>query len=835
MGILQSVSLTSLPNCKAVTQGKLHISNNLRTFASSDYSIIRTMKHILFIFVLLFSCIVSAHRSETLLIDWEFAKETTDHIMPQKGWQSVQIPHDWAIYGPFDRCNDLQTVAVTQNFETIATEKTGRTGGLPYVGTAWYKTTILMPEQGTHTELLFDGAMSEAEVYVNGTQVIFWPYGYNAFHVDITPYLTLESNEISVRLQNLPESSRWYPGAGLFRNVHIVKTAPVFVPVWGTKVTTPYVTDQLANVRLQTTIQNAVGKTIRIKTVITFNGVGIDSLDNTCDIKHSLPIEQNFTLQNPQLWSPESPDLYYAYSEIYADGELVDTYSTRFGIRSIEIVPNVGFLLNGKVRKFKGVCNHHDLGPLGAAVNRSALRHQLQMLRDMGCDAIRTSHNMPAQELVELCDEMGFMMMVEPFDEWEVAKCKNGYHRFFYEWAEADMVNMLHHFRNNPSIVMWSIGNEVPTQCSEDGYKVALFLQSVCQREDGTRPITCGMDQVSCVLENGFASVMEVVGLNYRTFRYQEAYNRTPQRLVLGSETASTVSSRGFYPLPLRKQADAKYPGNQSSSYDVEYCAWSNVPDEDFALQDDYPWTIGQFVWTGFDYLGEPSPYDTDAWPSHSSYFGIIDLASIPKDRYWLYRSQWNTSEHTLHILPHWNWKEGDTVPVMVYTDADEAELFVNGKSLGVQRKLTRQEALQDSLWGLQRRYRLIWQAVPFEAGELKVVTKDGETSVHTAGVPHHIELVADFLSDDLSYIRVRIVDKDGNLCPDADNTVSFKTKSGLAFVAAANGDATCLVPFQSASQPAFNGQLTAIVRGKGILSAQSKGLKAASVSIINQ
>lgn len=797
--------------------------------------IIQTMKYTALYITLLFSSMVFAHRSETLLTDWEFAKETTEHVMPQKGWQSVQIPHDWAISGPFERCNDLQTVAVTQNFETTATEKTGRTGGLPYVGVAWYKTTILMPEQGTHTELLFDGAMSEAEVYVNGIHVIFWPYGYNAFHVDITPYLSRESNEISVRLQNLPESSRWYPGAGLFRNVRLIETNPVFVPVWGTRITTPYVTDRLANVRLQTTIQNAVEKKIRIKTVITFNGIGIDSLDNTYDLKHSLPVEQNFTLQNPKLWSPETPDLYYAHSEIYADGELADTYSTRFGIRSIEIVPNIGFLLNGKVRKFKGVCNHHDLGPLGAAVNRSALRHQLQMLRDMGCDAIRTSHNMPAQELVELCDEIGFMMMVEPFDEWDVAKCKNGYHRFFYEWAEADMVNMLHHFRNNPSIVMWSIGNEVPTQCSENGYKVALFLQSICQREDGTRPVTCGMDQVSCVLENGFAGVMEVVGLNYRTFRYMEAYNRTPQRIVLGSETASTVSSRGFYPLPLHKQADAKYPNNQSSSYDVEYCAWSNVPDEDFALQDDYPWTIGQFVWTGFDYLGEPSPYDTDAWPSHSSYFGIIDLASIPKDRYWLYRSQWNTSEHTLHILPHWNWQKGDTIPVMVYTDADQAELFVNGKSMGVQRKLTKQEALQDSLWGLQRRYRLIWQTVPFEEGELKVVTKHGETSVHTAGDPHHIELLADFLSDDLSYIRVRIVDKDGNLCPNADNTVSFKTKSGLVFVAAANGNATCLVPFQSTSQPAFNGQLTAIVKGKGILSAQSKGLKTASLSIMNQ
>lgn len=790
------------------------------------------MKHTFIILALCLSTAIFAQRTETLLTYWDFAHETTEHTLPTKGWQRVEIPHDWAIYGPFDRSNDLQIVAVTQNFETTASEKTGRTGGLPYVGAAWYKTTLPNPTADKQVELLFDGAMSEAEVYINGQQVYFWPYGYNAFHVDITPYLQAQNNQLSVRLQNRPESSRWYPGAGLFRKVHLIETNKVHVPVWGTHITTPYVTDSLASIRLKTTVQDAIGKTIRIKTVLTFNGTRLDSLDNTYDVRHNLPIEQNFTLRNPHLWSPETPALYHAFSEVYANGELVDRVDTRFGIRRIEIVPNVGFLLNGKVRKFKGVCNHHDLGPLGAAVNKSALRHQLEMLQDMGCDAIRTSHNMPAQELIDLCDEMGFMVMVEPFDEWDVAKCKNGYHRFFDTWAEKDMLNMLHHFRNNPSIVMWSIGNEVPTQCSDDGYRVALFLQSLCQREDGTRPITSGMDQVSCVLENGFASVLEVVGLNYRTFRYQEAYERTPQRLVLGSETASTVSSRGFYPLPLHKQADAQYPNNQSSSYDIEYCAWSNVPDEDFALQDDYPWTIGQFVWTGFDYLGEPSPYDTDAWPSHSSYFGIIDLASIPKDRYWLYRSQWNKKEHTLHVLPHWNWHKDDTIPVMVYTDAQEAELFVNGKSQGVQHKYTREEALQDSVWGLQRRYRLIWLAVPYEAGELKVVTRDGECKIHTAGAPHHIRLSADYISEDLSYIRVQVLDKEGNLCPLADNTITFTAKKGLSFVAAANGDPTCLTAFQSTTQQVFNGQMTVIVKGNGTLFAKSKGLKAGTINI---
>ena len=529
----------------------------------------------------------------------------------------------------------------------------------------------------------------------------------------------------------------------------------------------------------------------------------------------------------------------------------MDEYTTRFGIRSIEIVADKGFFLNGKHRKFQGVCNHHDLGPLGAAVNVAALRRQLTLLKDMGCDAIRTSHNMPAPELVELCDEMGFMMMIEPFDEWDIAKCDNGYHRYFDEWAERDMVNMLRHYRNNPSVVMWSIGNEVPTQCSAEGYKVASFLQDICHREDPTRPVTCGMDQVSCVLENGFAAMIDVPGLNYRAHRYVESYNALPQNIILGSETASTVSSRGVYKFPVEKRAGATYADHQSSGYDVEYCSWSNVPDEDFALADDYNWTIGQFVWTGFDYLGEPSPYDTDAWPSHSSVFGIIDLASLPKDRYYLYRSIWNKTANTLHVLPHWTWpgREGENTPVFVYTSYPAAELFVNGKSYGKQRKLTASEskALQgkDSL-ALQRRYRLMWMDVPYEPGELKVVAYDAsgkpveEKIVRTAGKPHHLELVADrtrLAADgkDLAYITVRVVDKDGNLCPSDNRLVSFSVKGAGRYRAAANGDATSLDLFHLPKMPAFSGQLTAIVQsteqsGEIVFEAKAKGLQTGTI-----
>ena len=803
---------------------------------------------------------VAQQRTETLLEKgWKFMKgDVADAMKPDfddKQWEAVTVPHDWAIYGPFDRRHDLQEVAVTQNLETAASVKTGRTGGLPYVGVGWYRTTFEAPA-GKLVSLVFDGAMSEARVYVNGQEVCFWPCGYNSFHCDVTPYLNKEGakNLLAVRLENRPQSSRWYPGAGIYRNVRVVATEAVHVPVWGTQLTTPHVSAEYASVCLKTTVEGAGTKDVRILTqILSPEGEVVASKDNTMKINHGQPFEQNFLVDAPRLWSPETPYLYKAVSEIYVDGLQTDEYTTRFGIRSIELVADKGFFLNGQHRKFQGVCNHHDLGPLGAAINVAALRRQLTLLKDMGCDAIRTSHNMPAPELVELCDEMGFMMMVEPFDEWDIAKCENGYHRFFKEWAEKDMVNMLRQYRNHPSVVMWSIGNEVPTQCSPEGYKVASFLQDICHREDPTRPVTCGMDQVSCVLANGFAAMLDVPGLNYRTHRYVESYEKLPQNLVLGSETASTVSSRGVYKFPAELKKQAMYDDHQSSGYDLEACSWSNVPDEDFALADDYDWTLGQFVWTGFDYLGEPSPYDTDAWPSHSSVFGIIDLASLPKDRYYLYRSIWNKRDNTLHVLPHWTWpgREGENTPVFVYTNYPEAELFVNGKSYGKQRKLTADEARalqgKDSLW-LQRRYRLMWTDVPYEPGELKVVAYDNsgkkveEKTVRTAGKPHHLEVVADRTAlsadgKDLAYITVRVVDKDGNLCPADDRLVSFTVKGAGSFRAAANGDATCLDLFHLPRMHAFSGQLTAIVQsgaesGNLVFEAKAKGVKAGKLTL---
>ena len=839
------------------------------------------MKRIILLLAAL-SCTISASaqsgRSETLLKEWEFRRG--HDIEATEGWEKVTVPHDWAIYGPFDRGNDLQKVAVVQNGEKTATEKTGRTGGLPYMGKGAYRRNLEIAQgtlDGRRHILLFDGAMSEAQVFVNGEKVCFWPYGYNSFSVDVTDWLKEGANEIAVLLENRPQSSRWYPGAGLYRKVRHLTMPAVHVPVWGTYITTPYVGKDYASVSVRTTVEGAEeGSVMTLKTrIIDAEGKTVAERTDTRRLIRG-EVEQIITVDDPQLWSPEEPVLYHAETEIYTGGSIdtdwdmarpaisikagtepLDKVSTRFGIRTIEIRPDKGFFLNGEMRKFRGVCLHHDLGPLGAAVSKAALRRQLTMLKDMGCDAVRTSHNMPAEELVELCDEMGIMLMVENFDEWDAAKCENGYHRFFNEdsgdgmiWAEKDMINMLRHFRNNASVVMWSIGNEVPSQWAEGGLEVAAWLQDICHRLDPTRPVTCGMDQYNAVVENGFAAQLDVVGFNYKVDRYIPAYNLLPQRIILGSETASTVSSRGVYHFPVTLGNDILNEDHQSSSYDTEYCFWSNIPDNDFAADEDYDWCIGQFVWTGFDYLGEPSPYDTDAWPNHSSVFGIIDLASIPKDRYYLYRSVWNRDDETLHVLPHWNWegREGEVTPVFVYTSYPSAELFVNGVSQGIRTKKTSDGNTPCLGRAAMERYRLMWDEVTYQPGEIKVVAYDAEGNavaekvVRTAGkaaaiklTPDRTELSAD--GEDLCYVNVSLIDKDGNPVPCDNRLVKVKVSGAGSFKAIANGDPTCLEPFQQPQMHLFSGQLTVLVQscteaGDIIVEVSGKGVKKSGITI---
>ena len=637
-------------------------------------------------------------------------------------------------------------------------------------------------------------------------------------------------------------------------------TEDAYVPTWGTYVTTPVVTDECAKVCVKTswvTPKGADKDNYRIVTEIK-DGTGrvVATGESRLSVYDKGMFEQEFAVAHPELWSPESPVLYTAESKVYEGNVQKDAYTTRFGIRTLEIVPDKGFFLNGKMTKFKGVCNHHDLGPLGGAVNMAAIRRQIRIMKDMGCNAIRTSHNMPAPELVEACDEMGMMLMVESFDEWKAAKMANGYHKVFDEWAVKDLTHLVRHYRNNPSVVMWCIGNEVPDQWNGDnGPKLSRMLQDVCHREDPTRPVTQGMDAPDAVVNNNMAAVMDVAGFNYRPHKYPENYKKLPQQIILGSETASTVSSRGVYKFPVVRQSMKKYDDHQSSSYDVEHCGWSNLPEDDWIWHEDNAWGIGEFVWTGFDYLGEPTPYYTD-WPSHSSLFGIVDLAGLPKDRFYLYRSHWNRDEETLHVLPHWTWpgREGEVTPVFVYTNYPTAELFINGKSQGKRTKdlSVTAENSADSIsmaeFKRQKRYRLMWMDTKYEPGTVKVVAYNekgeavAETEVHTAGKPSRIELSADrnVLSadgEDLAFVTVKVVDKDGNLCPDAAEKLKFKVSGALAYRAACNGDPTCLEQFHLPQMTTFSGMLVVVVQSKevaglGKLTVSGKGLKSASIEI---
>ena len=806
-------------------------------------------------------------RTETMFeSNWKFSRDDQSNFNSSEfndsKWQTVTVPHDWAIYGPFSKTNDLQQVAIAQDGQKEAESHAGRTGGLPFVGVGWYRYHFKAPafSKGKKATIIFDGAMSNATVYLNGKKVGYWPYGYNSFHFDITEFMeTGKENILAVRLENYPESSRWYPGAGIYRNVHLRITESVHIPVWGTQLTTPVINADFAKINLKTKLsrpKNTKAEEYHLITEIKDpSGKTVTTLKSALSAYNNNVFEQELIVKQPELWDTESPSLYRAVSKLYEGNVLRDEYTTTFGIRSIEIIPDKGFFLNGKRTQFKGVCLHHDLGPLGAAVNDAAIRRQLRIMKDMGVNAIRTSHNMPAPEVVKACDEMGIMVMAETFDEWKHPKQKNGYNLYFDEWAEKDLVNMIHNYRNNPSVVMWCIGNEVPEQGIEGASKIAKFLQDICFREDPTRFVTQGMDQPQSVINNNFAATMQVAGFNYRTYTYPEAYKKLPQQIILGTETASTISSRGIYKYPVVRRAMPTYDDHQISSYDVEHCSWSDLPEDNFIQHEDLPYSIGEFVWTGFDYLGEPTPYYTN-WPSHSSLFGIVDLAGIPKDRYFLYRSHWNKKENTLHVLPHWNSKgrEGELTPIFVYTNHPSAEVFINGKSQGRRTKDTsftvhntgNKQSLEN--FDRQKRYRLMWMDTRYEPGTVKVIAYDQagkaveEKEIHTPGKPHHIVLSADRSNlradgKDLSFIRVSVVDKDGNLCSDETRKIEFEVKGAGSYHAVANGNSVSLESFQAPFMKVFSGELTAIARSgtkPGVLyfHAKAKGLKSAVIKV---
>ena len=761
---------------------------------------------------LAFTAITNAQQRQmlTLTEGWQFSRDNAS-------WKSVNIPHDWAIAGPFDKKWDLQYVAIEQNGEKEKSEKSGRSGALPWIGEGHYRTSVTLPQGYTNATLMVDGAMSNAHVRVNGKELAYWPYGYNAFNVNIPLTPEISTLNIEIDLNNVEESSRWYPGGGLYRPVRLLLNGDTRFEPWQTYIRTIDATEKQATLEVKAKVIGKQGKTEALLADAEGRIVASASVPPTKDGNMMMRL----WFDNPKLWSPESPYLYTLTMNQYADGKLLDTESHKVGIRTISVTKEGGFQLNGKSRKIKGVCLHHDLGPLGVAENKAALIRQIKTMKAMGCDAIRTAHNMPSTMQMDICDSLGMMVMAESFDMWIYPKCKNGYAKFFKEWSDRDIENLVLHHRNHPSIIMWSIGNEIPEQWSEEGVKISRHLQNICHRLDPSRTVTQGMDRAEAALKSGFAQVMDVPGFNYRVHKYEKNIAQLPQGFLLGSETASTVSSRGVYKFPVVVSDNAVYADGQCSSYDTEYCSWSNLPDDDWRCQEDYPWVIGEFVWTGYDYLGEPTPYDT-YWPSRSSYFGICDLAGLPKDRYYLYRSHWRTDDHTIHVLPHWTWpgREGKVTPVYCYTDAPEAELFVNGKSQG--RISHNKESRLD-------RFRLRWNNVKYQPGELRVVAYNadgsvmGETKVKTAGEPAALQLDVECPSSDdntlkadgsdLAYITVSLTDKAGTFCPTLDDDITLSVEGAGTFEAACNGDATSLQSMREPTMKLFSGKAVFVVR----------------------
>lgn len=781
-----------------------------------------------------FTASAQAHQ-ETNISKWQFSQTGAE-------WKVVTVPHDWAISGPFDKKWDLQMVAIKENGEDKPTEHSGRSGSLPWIGKGFYKTTVHIAKGTAYAELKFDGAMAAPEVSVNGKKAGHWAYGYNAFRVDITPYIHPGDNLIEVVLENEEESNRWYPGGGIYRPVTLITHANKSrLDLWGLQMQTLSIDGGSALIDIRHEGKDIPAGAMLKVSVIDKGGKVVANASSPADGMGGFHTQMS--IADPQLWSPEAPYLYDVKLSLEADGKTLDVQHQKLGVRTVKFSAEGGFQLNGVTRKIKGVCLHHDLGPLGAAVNKAAIIRQIRIMKNMGADAIRTSHNMPSTMQMEVCDSMGMMVMAESFDGWKEPKVRNGYGKLWDEWWQKDITNLILNHRNHPSIIMWSVGNEIPEQWKPEGVERYKHLTALCHRLDPSRQVTCGMDQPDGTMWAGFAQVADVPGYNYRVHKYEEMMKRLPQGFLLGSETASTVSSRGEYFFPDTVAPNKEHANGQCSGYDVEHCWWSNLPDDDWKMQDDYNWVTGEFVWTGFDYLGEPTPYDK-YWPSRSSYFGIVDLAGLPKDRFYLYRSHWNKNEHTIHLLPHWTWKgrEGQVTPVYCYTDYPSAELFVNGKSQG---RITKNK---DSRLD---RYRLRWQNVKYEKGEIKVVVYDeqgnkaGEKTVKTAGKPTKLQLTADRSTiaadgSDLAFITVSLTDKNGTLCPDADNQLEFKVTGAATFNSVCNGDATSLEVFTSPTMKLFHGQLVVVVQasaapGKATLTVRDKstGIRASMPIIV--
>lgn len=749
------------------------------------------------------------------------------------GWRALDVPHDYSIEGPAG--TNAATLHGPFDEQSPGRDSVGYLNG----GIGWYRKHFSLPARvkGKRVSVLFDGVYMDSEVWLNGVSLGRQPYGYTSFQFDLTPYLISGDNVLAVRVNVQQPCSRWYSGAGIYRHVWLTITDPLHIALWGTYVTTADVSDASAQVSIRTRVLNEGtdgAQTTLTTVIIDANGkkVAEQQIAEQIAAGASHTFSQTLNVKETRYWSIETPYLYKTVSDLRVGGRLVDSYETPFGIRTIEFTVDNGFLLNGKRLQIKGVCLHHDLGCLGAAVHRRGLERQIEILKAMGCNAIRTSHNPPAPELLELCDKMGMVVMDEIFDEWIIPKSGMtfGYKRFFDEWSEKDLVAMLHRDRNHPSVILWSIGNEIKEQASPKGEAMAQRLADIVQREDPTRLVTSGVNKMAQANKNGFTTALDVIGINY----FIDEYQRQKGRVLIATETASALSSRGEYGLEIKPDGRVginKRQNNQCVSYDLDRPNWGCPAEKSIQAVKNAPWVAGEFVWTGFDYIGEPTPYD---WPSRSSYFGIIDLAGFPKDRYYLYQSQW-TDKPVIHLLPHWNWKgfEGKEIPVWCFTRADSVELFLNGKSLGCQ-SFTNSQSLH-----------LEWN-VPYEPGVLKAVgQKDGRIfsdEVRTAGEPAKLVVRPDRSKiaaegEDLSYVEVSVVDRDGTLCPNAEDLIVFDIKGPGVIAGVDNGDPTSHEPFKATKHKAFHGLCLAVVKagrspGEISLKVTAQGLKSESVVI---
>jgi beta-galactosidase len=791
---------------------------------------------------------VIAREVITLQTGWKFSKGSILNASQAKfddsKWQDVSVPHDWAISGPtiIDGHSD--------------------TGKLPWKGEGWYRRTLEIPADysGKNIYLIFDGIMSSPEVYVNGQLAGKWDYGYNSFYLDVTKFLKVNGkNVLAIHADTRNHDSRWYPGAGIFRKVQMVVVEPLHTDIWGTQVTTPVIKPNYAEVRIMTTVLNntgAVAEKVKVENIILSpkgNEVGRRDITVKINAGKSMDAETTIGLSDPQRWDISHPVLYQVRTNIYQGEQLKDSYVTPLGIRTVRITADHGLYLNDKRVQLKGVNLHHDQGPLGAAFYPRAMERQIEVMKSMGCNAIRTSHNMAAPELYELCDKLGMLVFDEAFDKYD-RKVDITEETDFEEYAARNIKNFVLRDRNHPCVFIWSVGNEMADiqYNSNNGFHRMQTMIGYVRKYDPTRPVTMACDNLGSAAWRHF-DFYDVHSWNYGR-RYSLARQMEPNKGVIVSESGSTVSTRGFYELPFPGKKSEFTKSLQVSSYDLNAPDWADLPDEDFMWQQDEDYIAGEFVWTGFDYLGEPTPYNnnwtkahgmTDKDASRSSYFGIVDLCGIPKDRYYLYKSYWKPDETTVHILPHWNWvgAKTDKVPVFVYTNGDGAELFLNGKSLG------RKYKNSNSSKAIER-FRLMWNDVTYEPGELMAVAykegiRIGEETLKTAGEPAQIRLTPDRLKIqaggmDLSYILVEAYDKDGNLCPLAGNKIDLSIAGPGHIAGVGNGNPQSFEPFQANYIYLFFGKAMIIVgsdlqKGEIQVTASCSGLTKDTKLIVSE